>query len=267
MSTTTKTTKTTKTLTVVRRETFYDDSFFEDSWGDFDSAIKRIVQKFETDSTPKIDFGNRNVCTDVYRKIRTSNIEKDLYQSQALEVTEKEGKFQCVMDVKDFTPNDLQVKVVEDRVVVEGKFEKKSEDGSSTVSKSFHKEFTLPNAANIELVSTALSKDGVLTIKAPKRVGTEVANPSGTQTSSTQTSSVEQKSSKTADGSSTSSVVQTSSKKESFSSTSSFSSTKKISSTSSFDSSKALTDDVSQNIQDRLVFTHDNVNIKLPATK
>ena len=34
--------------------------------------------------------------------------------------------FQCVMDVKDFNPNDLQVKVVEDRVVVEGKYEKVS---------------------------------------------------------------------------------------------------------------------------------------------
>ncbi|RXG50705.1 hypothetical protein Avbf_16757, partial [Armadillidium vulgare] len=181
------------------------------------SLVKLVLDWLIKVKFGKIDFGNRNVCTDVYRKIRTSNIEKDLYQSQALEVTEKEGKFQCVMDVKDFTPNDLQVKVVEDRVVVEGKFEK---------------------------------------------VGTEVASPSGTQTSSTQTSSVEQTSSKTADGSNTSSVVKTSSKKESFSSTSSFSSTKKISSTSSFDSSQALTDDVSQNIQDRLVFTHDNVNIK-----
>ena len=28
------------------------------------------------------------------------------------------------MDVKDFNPNDLQVKVVENRVVVEGKYEK-----------------------------------------------------------------------------------------------------------------------------------------------
>ena len=28
------------------------------------------------------------------------------------------------MDVKDFNPNDLQVKVVDDRVVVEGKYEK-----------------------------------------------------------------------------------------------------------------------------------------------
>lgn len=30
------------------------------------------------------------------------------------------------MDVKDFSPNDLQVRVVDDRVVVEGKYEKVS---------------------------------------------------------------------------------------------------------------------------------------------
>lgn len=29
---------------------------------------------------------------------------------------------QAVMDVKDFSPNDLQVRVVDDRVVVEGKY-------------------------------------------------------------------------------------------------------------------------------------------------
>lgn len=114
------------------------------------------------------------------------------------------------MDVKDFTPNDLQVKVVENRVLVDGKYERVknlffnltkilflssfflvvwrnkrkkknmfflnlnsfqvSEDGMSRSSKSFHKEFTLPSTADIEQISTALSKDGVLTIKVPKRV-------------------------------------------------------------------------------------------------
>ena len=49
-------------------------------------------------------------------------------------------------------------------------YHQKSEDGKSSSSKSFHKEFNLPACANLDLVSTALSKDGVLTVRAPKKV-------------------------------------------------------------------------------------------------
>ncbi|XP_050692686.1 protein lethal(2)essential for life-like isoform X4 [Eriocheir sinensis] len=221
MSSTTTTTKTTKSLSVVKRESFFDDSFFTDAWDDFDKAMQGVLDKFD-DTGLKVDVGSRNHCRDVYTKIRSSKIDEDLYASQALQITEKDGKFQAVMDVKDFSPNDLQVRVVEDRVVVEGKYHKQSEDGSSVSSKSFYKEFTLPNGADIDSVSTALSKDGVLTVRAPKREGG--AQPAGALTSNQ--SSVQQQQSSSVQQSSNSSVQQSSSsvKKVSVSSTSTFSS-------------------------------------------
>jgi len=108
-----------KTVSVVQRESFFDDAFFQDAWEDFDTAMQTVLDKFDVKGT-KITSGSRNECRDLYRNIRTSKIDEDIYASQALQVTEKEGRFSCVMDVKDFTPNDLQVKVVDDRVVVEG---------------------------------------------------------------------------------------------------------------------------------------------------
>lgn len=261
MSTTT-TTKTTKTLSVVKRESFFDDSFFTDAWDDFDKAVQSVLDKYDNTGL-KVDVGSRNHCRDVYTKIRRSKIDEDLYASQALQITEKDGKFQAVMDVKDFSPSDLQVRVVEDRVVVEGKYIKKSEDGSSMSSKSFYKEFTMPNSADIDAVSTALSKDGVLTVRAPKREGG--AQPSGALTTSVQNqqqSSVQQSSTST----STSSVQQTSStvKKVSMSSSSTFSSTSSSNFSSSID---AGFDDMAKDMQDRLVFSHDNVNLKLPGVQ
>ncbi|XP_045118937.1 protein lethal(2)essential for life-like [Portunus trituberculatus] len=258
MSSTT-TTKTTKTLSVVKRESFFDDSFFTDQWEDFDKAVQSVLDKFD-DSGLQVDVASRSKCRDVYSKIRSSKIDEDLYASQALQITEKDGKFQAVMDVKDFSPSDLQVRVVEDRVVVEGKYIKKSEDGSSMSSKSFYKEFTMPNTADIDAVSTALSKDGVLTVRAPKREG-GAATPSGALSTSVQQSqaSVQQSSS------STSSVQQSSSsvKKVSMSSSSTFSSTSTSSNFSGMDSF----DDMAKDMQDRLVFSHDNVNLKLPGTQ
>ncbi|XP_071534653.1 protein lethal(2)essential for life-like [Panulirus ornatus] len=249
---------TSKTLSVIKRESFFDDSFFTDSWDDFDKAVQSILDKFDNTGL-KVDVGTRSKCRDVYSKIRSSKIDEDLYASQALQITEKDGKFQAVMDVKDFSPNDLQVRVVDDRVVVEGKYVKKSEDGSSMSSKSFYKEFTMPHSANIDEVATALSRDGVLTIKAPKREG-DAAKPAGALTSSVQqssSSSVQQSSSSSVQQSS--SVTSSSVKKVSMSSSSTFSST----SSSNFSSNMDSLDDMAKDMKDRLVFSHENVNLKL----
>ncbi|KAG7160679.1 protein lethal(2)essential for life-like [Homarus americanus] len=245
---------TSKTLSLVKRESFFDDSFFTDAWEDFDTAVQSILDKFDNTGL-KVDVGSRTQCRDLYSKIRSSKIDEDLYASQALQITEKDGKFQAVMDVKDFSPNDLQVRVVDDRVVVEGKYFKKSEDGSSTSSKSFYKEFTMPQTANIDEVATALSKDGVLTVKAPKREG-DASKPAGALSSS-----VQQQSSSAVQESS-SSVSSSSVKKVSMSSSSTFSSSSK----SSFSANnKSSLDDMSKDMKDRLVFSHDNVNLKLPG--
>ncbi|KAK7072284.1 hypothetical protein SK128_012758 [Halocaridina rubra] len=256
----------TKTLSIVKRESFLDDSFFKESWEDFDKAMQSILDKFDNQGL-KVDTNSRLACRDVYSKIRSSKIDEDLYASQALQITEKDGNFSAVMDVKDFNPTDLQVRVVDDRVVVEGKYEKKSEDGSSMSSKSFYKEFTLPAVANIDLVSTALSKDGVLTIKAPKREG-DAPNPSGALTSSS--SSVQQSSSfqQSSAASATSASSMTSTKKVSMSSssTSSFSSSSTSNFASGFSNVGGMDslEDMAKDMKDRLVFSHETVNLKLP---
>jgi len=293
----TKTAMASKTISLLQKESFFDDAFFTDAWADFDLAMQGVLDKFESKGR-KVDSTTRSECRDLYRNIRTSNIDTDIYASQALQVTEKDGRFNCVMDVKDFNPNQLQVKVVEDRVVVEGKYEKKSADGSSTSSKSFHKEFTLPASADLDLVSTALSKDGVLTVRAPKREGSAVVpasdgsvkkstssveESSSVQKSSTggnstssmvKQSSVQESSSSSVKQSSTSSVVQQSSVTSSVKKQSFTSSTSSSFSSSTLDSSNvqgALEDnfdkkfeDMSKAMNDRLVFTHESVNLKLP---
>jgi len=257
-------TSSTKTLSLVQRESFFDDAFFKDTWEDFDRAVQGILDKFD-DKGLKVDDGSRSQCRDVYSKIRSSKIDEDLYASQALQITEKDGKFQAVMDVKDFNPADLQVRVVDDRVVVEGKYEKKSADGSSMSSKSFHKEFTLPQTADIDQVSTALSKDGVLSVKAPKREGDVAAKPAGAVSSSSSSSFASSQQQSSSNSSSSSSSM-TSSKKVSMSSTSSSSFS---SSTSGFSSNIAGSgmdslEDMAKDMKDRLVFSHESVNLKLP---
>jgi len=334
-----------KSLSVVEHGSFFDDAFFKDAWEDFDKAMEGVLDKYETKGT-KVSSTNRVASTETYRNIRNANIGKDLYASQALQITEKDGKFNAVMDVKDFNPKDLSVRVVDDRVVVEGKFMQQSEDGSSVAAKEFYKEFNMPPSADIDQVATALSKDGILTVKAPKREG-DAPRPAGpvTQSSASKSSSMAQSSNVSDDGTSMSKSMKSSSSSFSSSSSSSTmtggagmpgmtmgggmgmmnmddmakdmkdrlgagslmssefgdmkgfgssamnssssmssSKTVQMSSKSSFSSSSSSTmssnmssmmggggddmiGDMSKDMQDRLIFSHETANIKLPEKK
>lgn len=73
-----------------------------------------------------------------------------------------------IVDVKDFKPEDINVKTVDDTVVVEGKIEKK--EGNAVSTQMFTRRFMLPSNVDLNAISSALSRDGVLTINAPKLV-------------------------------------------------------------------------------------------------
>lgn len=83
-----------------------------------------------------------------------------------LPVATKDG-FQATFDVKEFKPEEINVKTKDNVVYVEGKHDERH-DEHSLISRHFVRKFVLPKDANINQISSILSSDGVLTIKAPK---------------------------------------------------------------------------------------------------
>ena len=75
---------------------------------------------------------------------------------------------QILADVQDFKTGTTKVKLVDDKVVVEGKIETQEENFLST--KSFSRKFTLPDSVDFNRISSALSKDGILKVTALKKV-------------------------------------------------------------------------------------------------
>lgn len=70
--------------------------------------------------------------------------------------------------MSDFMGGDLQVKAVEQNVLlVEGRVGK--EEGGKSSTKSFSRRFQLPGVVEVDGITSALSKDGILIITAPKR--------------------------------------------------------------------------------------------------
>ena len=98
-------TTTTKTVTIEKRGAFHDDSFFKDSWGEWDKAMQDVVSKWGDESplpaatapltvSPSASSETRSV----YRKIRSSNVTSD--DSQAVSCTEEDDKYKvgcCIL--------------------------------------------------------------------------------------------------------------------------------------------------------------------------
>lgn len=78
----------------------------------------------------------------------------------------KDG-FQVCMDVQQFKPSELNVKVLDNCVIVEGKHEER-EDDHGYISRCFVRRYALPKGYDPNKVVSTLSSDGVLTVSVPK---------------------------------------------------------------------------------------------------
>lgn len=97
-------------------------------------------------------------------------------------------KYQIILDVQQFTPEEITVRTTDNHVIVEGKHEEK-QDEHGFVSRHFTRRYALPSMKLIDLkdqnhfiffvfplgghdpndVVSTLSSDGVLTVTAPKK--------------------------------------------------------------------------------------------------
>ena len=83
-------------------------------------------------------------------------------------------KFQADLDVQNFKPENLKIRVTEDNVItVEGKHEEK-QDGDGYVSRHFVRRLVLPKGHDMTKGESRVSSDGVLTVSAPRVVEEEV---------------------------------------------------------------------------------------------
>lgn len=84
-------------------------------------------------------------------------------------------KFQVLLDVNQFTPDELTVKTVDQSIVVHGKHQEKV-DEHGLISREFTRRYVLPDGIEPEAIVSSLSHDGILTIEAPKKA-LEAAKP------------------------------------------------------------------------------------------
>ncbi|XP_067825315.1 heat shock protein 30C-like [Heptranchias perlo] len=89
--------------------------------------------------------------------------------------TQSEGQdrdgFSLSLDVQRFAPEELMVKVLGRKMLVTGKHETKSDDGSGCYSYNYEelrREFQLPEDVDPQALNCCLSQDGQLKVQAPR---------------------------------------------------------------------------------------------------
>lgn len=84
-------------------------------------------------------------------------------------ITVDKDHFQAKLDVQQFKPEELTVKVNDDNTVtIEGKHEEKP-DEHGFISRHFVRKYVLPEDCDVQKIQSSLSSDGVLSISAPKK--------------------------------------------------------------------------------------------------
>lgn len=76
---------------------------------------------------------------------------------------------QVILDVQQFSPDEITVKTVDNHVIIEAKHEER-QDEHGYISRHFVRRYVLPPSHDLVNVTSTLSSDGVLTITAPKKV-------------------------------------------------------------------------------------------------
>ncbi|XP_011703488.1 PREDICTED: major egg antigen-like [Wasmannia auropunctata] len=77
-----------------------------------------------------------------------------------------DDNFKITVNVQNYNPEDVTVKVVDHLVIVKAKHEEK-QDESNIVTRQFVIQYLLPSRADVDQVTSSISSDGILTIIAP----------------------------------------------------------------------------------------------------
>ncbi|XP_031836306.1 protein lethal(2)essential for life [Nomia melanderi] len=90
-------------------------------------------------------------------------------------ITADKDTFKVMLDVQQFKPEEINLKLVDRFIVVEAKHEEKR-DEHGLISRQFIRKYLLPEQVDEEQLTSNISSDGILTITAPIKATQEKPN-------------------------------------------------------------------------------------------
>ena len=161
----------------VSAATAFDDRRRESAFDNMrrDSAFNSALSKHDSmfDNNPRSNFFedrsifDRERSGSLFDRDDRSVFAANSEQNGVSRVQYDDDMYKILVNVESYKPEELVIKTIDNTVHVEATHQEKTSDGRSYSTKSFNQSFTLPRGVNPDLVSSALSKEGILTISAP----------------------------------------------------------------------------------------------------
>ncbi|CAL4119827.1 unnamed protein product, partial [Meganyctiphanes norvegica] len=144
---------------VVKKGDFEADPHFENDKPEYDSAIKTALKCKGTEVEPGEEMAT-------YKKMREENPDAD--ENVAFSFTQHNQGYKIVLDLEGYNVKDPEIQIQGDNdIFIVGVAERKDEDGEPL---HFRRQFIFPKSINMAVLTSAVSANGVLTIKAPFKV-------------------------------------------------------------------------------------------------
>ncbi|CAG7730805.1 unnamed protein product [Allacma fusca] len=150
------------------RESFFRDPFFADCWNILDKTSSMTEKHSEMSSTRSSSSHETHSESHEEHESHSPSPKPGLDGSSGMsKIINDPDKFQVMVEVESFSPEELTVKTVDHYVVVEGKHEEKKEP-HGYISRQFTRKYLLPIDCKPENVRCNLSADGILVISVPR---------------------------------------------------------------------------------------------------
>jgi len=131
-------------------------------WGHVSNLDRRLIDLGRQLASWNGDYN------DLASRLNTPGLIHQDFLNPSFESKEKEGKYILSVPLgKNLSPDEVKIKVKENVMIIEGKKEQKSEDGSSRSYQEFMRKFTLPETVKKDEIKSVLTPEGYLHIDAP----------------------------------------------------------------------------------------------------
>merc|ERR1712098_622949 len=145
-------------------------------WDKVDQDMKEFeccVSKMEAESAPlRPEVPDWALPPDRKHDWKVAEVKPGRGDSEIVQVTHTQDKWQVELDVRTFKPEALKVAVIGDLVTISGNQESNHSSGDNTQShttRSFVKKFTLPSGCDPDTLSSSLTATGNLKVSCPRK--------------------------------------------------------------------------------------------------
>ncbi|BFZ04957.1 hypothetical protein BsWGS_07996 [Bradybaena similaris] len=145
-----------------------DDMSFQDrqikQWGDMESRMQERRKLWEDEfERMRQDFFTLKPAGKSPQALTPMNLDAGM---RSMFETDADGvqRFRVRFDVSEFQPEEIQVKVQENKLIVNARHEEKS--AQTSVSREYSRQVDIPSSVDQERMQCVLSKDGILSVEA-----------------------------------------------------------------------------------------------------